>query len=214
MDVTQHRQTRVLVADDFPLLRDHFADALAQHSDLAVVATASDGAEAVEKARELRPDVLVLDLEMPGMSGVIVLAALAAELPSVRALVVTGHEEGRLLAGAMVNGAAGVLTKRASARELQDAVLAVGRGERVFCAALLTHLSRDFAVGAPAPPRLPWRELRMLVFVCEGRTDAEICSALGVSRRTVQNDLARIRQKTGAANRAEMARWATEHLVA
>jgi DNA-binding NarL/FixJ family response regulator len=207
-------QTRVLVVDDFPLLCDQFAEALAQHSDLAVVGTAGDGAEAVEKALVLRPDVVLLDLEMPRMSGLMVLAALAAELPSVRVLVVTGHEEGRLLAGALVNGATGVLTKRASARELQDAALAVGRGERVFCATLITHLSQDFATGVSAPARLGWRELRVLVFVCEGRTDVEICTTLGISRRTVQNDLGRIRQKTGTANRAELARWAADHLVA
>jgi DNA-binding NarL/FixJ family response regulator len=126
---------------------------------------------------------------------------------------VTAYDEGRQLAAALVNGAAGVLTKRASATELQDAVLAVARGERVMCPAVLAQLSKDFAAGIPAPPSLAWRELQVLVLVCEGRTDPEISSALGISRRTVQNDLGRIREKTGASNRAQMSTWASEHLV-
>jgi two-component system, NarL family, response regulator len=200
---------RVLVADDFPLMREAFAATLAADPSLDVVATAADGAEALHLTRERRPDVAVLDLRMPRMTGAMVLACLSAELPEVRVLVVTGYDDAASLAQALEAGAAGVLTKRATGQELRDAVAAVHRGERVACASLPAP-----AGGGQPTLRLTASELDVLRMVADGRTDGQIASALHLSPRTVQYRVSRLRAKTGVARRTELACWAGEHLAA
>jgi DNA-binding NarL/FixJ family response regulator len=201
-------RTRVLVAEDFPLMREALLATLESDPGIDVVGSAADGVEALDRAREQRPDVLVLDLRMPRMTGVMVLRCLTSDLPGVRGLVVTGFDDGADLAGAVAAGAAGVLTKRATAEELLDAVAAVHRGERVICPSIASLLD---------PPESAWArfspsELSVLRLVAAGETDGEISSALGVSPRTVQNRLTSIRAKTGVERRPELARWAGEHV--
>ena len=200
---------RVLVADDFPLVREAFAATLAADPALEVVASAADGAEALHLTRELRPDVAVLDLRMPRMTGAMVTACLTAELPEVRVLVVTGFDDPATLAQAVAVGAAGVVTKRVTGPELREAVAAVHRGERVSCASLPEHVGE----GVPTL-RLTSSELDVLRLVADGRTDDQIATALHLSPRTVQYRLARLREKTGVARRTELACWAGEHLAA
>jgi two-component system response regulator DesR len=144
---------------------------------------------------------------MPRMTGTMVLHHLAAELPDVRALVVTGYEDPPAIADALAAGAAGVLTKRATADELLEAVAAVHRGERVVSPSLAPS-------GPPAADtRFTSSELQVLCLVAQGATDLAISDLLGVSPRTVQNNLTRIRHKTGVERRTELARWAGEHLA-
>ena len=208
---------RVLVVDDFPLVREATAASLAR-AGLDVVGTAGDGEEALDQARRLRPDVIVLDLMMPRMTGLIALTYLHVELPDVRVLLLTAREEPGAIIDAVAAGAAGFLTKRASGSEVAAAVRAIHRGEPVICPSMAGHLMAGLRERTDAPrptttSALNRDELEVLRLVADGRTDIEISEALFISPRTVQSQLARIRRKTGVQRRAQLSRWAAEHLV-
>jgi DNA-binding NarL/FixJ family response regulator len=209
---------RVLVADDFPMVRDALGAALARHPQIEVAGMAADGLEAVEKARRLQPDVVVLDLRMPGMSGLMALTRLTTELPHVRVLLLTACEEPDAVIDAVSAGAAGFVTKRISGADLADAVCAVHRGEPVVDPALTAHLVRglrrdDKGSHGVSAGRLTGSELNVLRLVADGRTDKQISQTLYISPRTVQSHLSQVRAKTGVRRRVELTRWAAEHLV-
>jgi DNA-binding NarL/FixJ family response regulator len=209
---------RVLVADDFPLVRDALAAALARHPEIEIAGVASDGIETLEQAHALHPDVVVLDLRMPRMSGLVALTRLSAELPAVRVLLLTACEEPETVIDAVSAGAAGFLTKRITGTELADAVCAVHRGDPVVSASLTAHLiaglRRDGAARTGGTTgKLTSNELNVLRLVADGRTDKQISETLYISPRTVQTHLSQIRTKTGVRRRTLLARWATEHLV-
>ena len=134
--------TKVLVADDFPLVRDGFAAALARDPTIKVVGFAVDGVDALEKTRALKPDVLLLDLRMPRMSGLMALTQLTAELPSVRVLVVSDLACDDSVVDAVAAGAAGFISKHITGAELCEAIHAVKRGEAAISPDLLGHLMR------------------------------------------------------------------------
>ena len=208
---------RVIVVDDFPLVRDATAASLAR-AGIDVVGTAADGEEALDLARRLRPDVIVLDLMMPRMTGLMALTYLSAELPQVRVLLLTARDEPDAIIDAVAAGASGFLTKRATGAELAAAVRAIHGGEPVICPTMAGHLMAGLRNGPDAPraastSSLSRDELEVLRLVADGCTDIEISHALFISPRTVQSQLARIRRKTGVQRRAELSRWAAEHLV-
>ena len=207
---------KVLVVDDFPLVREAHAAALARNDQLEVVGEAVDGIDALEKAHALQPDVVVLDLRMPRMSGLVALTRLSAELPHVRVLLLTACDEPDTVIDAVSAGAAGFVTKRITGSELADAVMAVHRGEPVVEASLTAHLvaglRRDGSYGG-STGQLSTNELNVLRLVADGRTDKQISETLYISPRTVQTHLSQIRAKTGVQRRTQLARWATEHLV-
>jgi DNA-binding NarL/FixJ family response regulator len=210
---------RVLVADDFPLVREGLTAALRKDGDIEIVGVASDGVEALEQAHAVAPDVLLLDLRMPRMSGLVALAHLATDLPAVRVLAISASIDARSVLDALAAGADGYLTKHVEAKELCAAVHAVYRGEPVIAPGLARHLIEDLRerTGGPSPASvtgLTRAELGVLRLVAEGQTDRQISSALYMSPRTVQSNLGRIRTKVGVRRRTELARWATEHMVA
>jgi DNA-binding NarL/FixJ family response regulator len=208
---------RVLIVDDSPLMRVGLARSLEDDPDIALVATAGDDREALRLAHELRPDVVLLDLHMPEVGGQMVLERLREQLPDVRALVVTASEAAESLLDAVAAGAAGYLTKRASPEELRNAVIAVHGGNSVIPPELAGHLLHAYAGRArgepPARSTLTRREQDVLRLVAQGHTDKEIGRALHLSPRTVQTHLRRIREKTGARRRAELAIWASDNTV-
>jgi DNA-binding NarL/FixJ family response regulator len=211
--------TKVLVADDFPLAREGFAAALARDPSIKVVGFAVDGVDALEQTRALQPDVLVLDLRMPRMSGLMALTQLTAEMPHVRVLVVSDLECDDTVVDAVAAGAAGFISKQITGEELCDAIHAVKRGEAAISPDLLGHLMRGLrresggGALAAATNALTVSELKVLRLVAEGRTDKQISATLYISPRTVQSHLAHIRAKTGIARRTQLACWATEHAV-
>jgi DNA-binding NarL/FixJ family response regulator len=208
---------RVLVADDFPLMRQAVVAALQSHADIEVVGEAADGEEALVRAHETRPDVLLLDLYMPNLSGLGVLARIRDELPAIRVLVMTASEKHESLVQAVGAGAAGYITKRSTVPQLCDAVTTVHGGGAAVTPSLTAHLLRAFSNGGAAAPRsramLGQRELEVLRLVADGMTDDEISRRLFISARTVQAHLARVRDKTGVRRRSQLARWATEHAL-
>jgi len=211
--------TKVLVADDFPLVRDGFAAALARDPTIKVVGFAVDGVDALEQTRALQPDVVLLDLRMPRMSGLMALTQLTAEMPSVRVLVVSDLECDDSVVDAVSAGAAGFISKHITGEELCAAVHSVRRGEAAISPELLGHLMRGLRRepggfnGAGPTGALTVSELKVLRLVAEGRTDKQISQTLFISPRTVQSHLAHIRAKTGISRRTQLACWATEHAV-
>ncbi|MEA2256617.1 MAG: hypothetical protein QOG35_2662, partial [Solirubrobacteraceae bacterium] len=192
---------RVLVADDFPLVRDGVAQALDRDPGIEVVGRAACGEEALQLARELSPDVIVLDMHMPDIGGIAVLQRLRAEMPAVRALALTASESPESLLGAISSGAQGYLTKLTGPEELRQAVITIYGDGSVVEPRLARHLLREYAGAsgdsASLRPVLSARETEILRLVARGYTDNEIGRELYLSPRTVQNHLTRIREKTG-----------------
>lgn len=206
---------RVAVVDDHPVMRAGVAASLVEDPGIEVVGTAGDGPGALELAREQRPDVMVLDLNLPGMSGVMVLERLRAELPGVRVLVLTVTQNPERLREAFAAGAAGCLCKGATVEEIRQAVITVHGGGSVINPELAAYVLRAYSdtlhgesLGHAA---LTDREQRVIRLLADGYTDREIAESLYLCRRTVQNHLASIRQKTGLRRRVELARWAGDH---
>jgi two-component system NarL family response regulator len=210
---------RVLVAEDHPLVREGVIRALERDPGIEVVGDTDNGLTAMQLATELKPDVIVLDLRMPGLGGAAVLERLRLELPNIRALVMTANESPESLLDAISAGAAGYLSKRTTGEELRQGVIATYGGGSVVTPELAGHLLREFSGAARGEassvrPLLAARELQVLRLVADGLTDNQIGAQLYISPRTVQNHLTRIREKTGLRRRAELARWAVEHAIA
>lgn len=215
----ERMKIRVLVAEDHPLVREGVIRALERDPGMQVIGEADNGITAIELARQLKPDVMVLDLRMPGLGGAVVLERLRTDLPEIRALVMTANESPESLLDAIAAGAAGYLSKRTTGEELRQAVITTHGGGSVITPDLAGHLLREFSgnargEGSSARPLLAARELEILRLVADGLTDNEIGKQLYISPRTVQNHLTRIREKTGLRRRAELARWAVEHAIA
>jgi two-component system NarL family response regulator len=206
----------VLVADDFPLIRRALVDALGRDPDIRVVGTASNGAEAVAIASEHLPDIALLDVHMPEMSGLVALERIRECSPGTRVVMLTATEKADVFLEAIAAGAAGFLNKRIGASELVQAVITVHGGGSVISPQLQGLLLDDYSRtrrGAPGSlrPLLAEREQEVLRLVAMGHTDKEIGGRLYISPRTVQNHLTRIRHKTGLTRRSELARWAADH---
>ncbi len=188
---------RLLLADDENLIRSALAALLGLEDDLQVVAEASSGDQALALARVHRPDVALLDLQMPGPDGITVAQALRKELPSCASIIVTSHGRPGHLKRALAAGARGFLPKTASARELADAVRAVHAGGRYLDPELAAE-----AISAGDSPLTP-RESDVLEFAADGVPIDEIAQRASLSPGTVRNYLSSAATKLGAANRHE-----------
>jgi DNA-binding NarL/FixJ family response regulator len=208
---------RVVVADDFPLVREAIARALEADPAIEVVAQATDGREALELAEQLEPDVMVLDLRMPDLGGLKVLDKLRDAGSDIRVIVMTASEQAGSVLDAVAAGAAGYLSKRSSGEELRQAVITAHAGGSVITPSLASHLLKEFSSSARGERStvrpLQGRELDVLRLVVQGKTDNEIGKELFISPRTVQNHLTSIRDKTGLRRRSELTRWAVEHAI-
>jgi two-component system response regulator DesR len=195
---------RLLLADDQALVRGALAALLNLEIDLEVVAEVGRGDEVVAEARRVRPDVALLDIEMPGLDGIAAAEALRAALPSCRVLVVTTFGRPGYLSRAMAAGASGFVVKDTPARQLADAVRRVAAGLRVVDPAL----AAETLASGESP--LTTRETDVLRAAREGGTIADIAAALALSEGTVRNHLSAAIGKTGARTRAEAVRLAAE----
>jgi DNA-binding NarL/FixJ family response regulator len=203
---------RILIADDHPVVRDGLAAMLGTQPDFEVVATAANGQEAVRLAAELRPDVVLLDLEMPELDGVEALARLRAASPAVRALVFTAFDTDERILSAVRAGAQGYLLKGAPREELFRAIRVVSQGgsllQPVVASKLLQRMARPG--GEEAPATLTSREVEVLRLLAQGRANKEIAADLVISERTVKFHVSAILSKLGAGNRTEAVRLAVQ----
>ncbi|GAA3507735.1 two-component system response regulator DesR [Streptosporangium album] len=196
---------RILVADDEHLIRDAIAGLLALDDDFEVVGQAASGDEAIATALRLRPDVALLDLQMPEPDGIEVARRLATELPGCRCVIVTSHGRPGYLKSALAAGVRGFLPKTVSSRTLVHVVRKVASGGRYVDPELAAE-----AIGAGDSPLTP-RETDVLALARDGAPVDEIAQRVSLSRGTVRNYLAAAIAKLGAANRHEAARIATKH---
>jgi two-component system, NarL family, response regulator DesR len=196
---------RVLLADDQALVRGALAALLELEPDLEVVAEVGRGDEVVAEARRTRPDVALLDVEMPGLDGIAATSALRAALPACRVLVVTTFGRPGYLRRAIQAGASGFVVKDTPARQLADAVRRVASGLRVVDPTLAAE-----TLASGDTPLTP-RETQVLVAARDGGTVADIAASLALSEGTVRNHLSSAIGKTGARTRAEAVRIASEH---
>ncbi|MFL1379208.1 MULTISPECIES: response regulator transcription factor [unclassified Nocardiopsis] len=202
---------RVLLADDQQMVRTGFRYMLEAEDDIEVVGETGDGLEAVRLARERRPDVVLMDIRMPGIDGLEATRRLAAD--PVKVVVVTTFDLDEYVNEALSAGAVGFLLKDAGAGLLVEAVRAAMRGDALISPAITVRLIRHFATGGgPVRVRddggLTARELEITRTVALGRTNTEIAAQLHVTLSTVKSHLTSIQTKLGTRNRTELVAWA------
>ena len=196
---------RILVADDHPMLREGLVAVLDTQQDFEVVGEAADGSEVVRLAERLNPNVLLLDLEMPGVDGVAALEKLRSAGSEARTIVFTAYDTDERILGALRAGARGYLLKGASRTEIFDAIRTVHSGgsllQPVVTGRLLDHMSREQP--SPEPDPLTPRELEVLGLLARGLQNKEISARLFISERTVKFHVSSLMHKLGAENRTE-----------
>ncbi|MBK1785417.1 response regulator [Prauserella cavernicola] len=190
---------RIMLVDDHPVVREGLRGMLEAEPDLSVVGEAGSGAEAVALSRSEDPDVILMDLRMPGLDGVGATREILAETPARRIVVLTTYETDADILRAVEAGAGGYLLKDASRSELADAVRAAARGETVLAPSVAGRLVSQ--VRAPAGPALSPRETEVLRLVAKGSTNADIGKALHISEATVKTHLLRVFNKLDVSDR-------------
>ncbi|BEL08197.1 response regulator transcription factor [Actinoplanes sichuanensis] len=203
---------RVLLVDDQPLLRRSLAVVIGHQPDLEVVGQAGDGAEAVSRARATRPDVVLMDVRMPGLDGLEATRRICADpaLAGTRVLVLSMFELDEYVYEALQAGASGFLLKDAQPEDLVDAVRRTCRGESLFAPSILTRLVAHY-VAAPRPERpagalrrLTPREVEVLALIGNGLANDEIAAALVISVKTVKTHITHLLAKLSARDRAQL----------
>ncbi len=207
---------RVLLADDHALFRDGLASLL-RAWDMDVVGQASDGEEALEKTRALKPDLVLMDIHMPHLNGLEATRLIKAEMPDIKVVIVTFSDAEESLFEAIKSGAEGYVLKGVPGEEFGRLLSNLARGEPAMSPGLARRLLQEFAHGGPGSrdrdggePLTP-REQEVLQQVSAGRTNREIGAALFVSEETVKFHLKNIMQKLHLRNRAEVVAWAIHH---
>jgi DNA-binding NarL/FixJ family response regulator len=189
---------RVMVVDDHALLRDGIASALADETDLLLVAEAADGQSAVQKYREHRPDITLMDLQLPDISGIDAMRIIRTEFPHARIIMLTTYRGDAQVRNALHHGAVGFLLKTALRKELKDAIRKAHQGKRVMstevAAELAEYLSKE---------ELTLRELEVLQQAAKGRSNKAIAAQLKVSEDTVKAHMKSIFGKLGAEDRTQ-----------
>jgi DNA-binding NarL/FixJ family response regulator len=207
---------RVLVADDHTIVRQGLVKLLVETGECDVVAEAADGLDAVEKAVAAKPDVAILDLSMPRLSGLEAVRRIREALPQTRVLVLTAHEEEEYVLPIVRAGASGYLIKDSAVSELLAAVRALHAGQGYFgpqAARVLAEQYRHPERSTAADPYgdLSPREREVFHLVIDGKTTKEVARELGISVKTADNHRYRLMEKLGVHNTAELVRYAARH---
>jgi DNA-binding NarL/FixJ family response regulator len=215
---------RVVIADDHALFRHGIEQALAGEDDIDVIGEAGDGVAATEQVLTLTPDVVLMDVRMPGLSGVEAAERIRSECPEVRIVMLTGSQNEEDLFAAVRAGAAGYLLKEASIDELTDAVRAAHRGDGAVAPAMVPKLLREFSSlsrrcgedgGLGNERTLTEREIEVLRLVAKGMSNKEIAADLVIAQNTAKNHVRNILEKLRLRSRTEAAMYAVrEGLVA
>ncbi len=196
---------RVVIADDHPVMRDGIHNLLTKAIDIEVVGVAGDGVEALRLVEELDPDVLLLDMELPGLKGVEVAQRLQASGAAVRILALSAYDDQEYIRGLLASGAAGYLLKEEIPETIVEAIRGVARGERGWVSRQVAAQMATWTQKETTSTALTKREMDVLRLVVEGKTNQEIALALGISDKTVEKHLEGVFAKLGVASRVEAA---------
>ena len=204
---------RIVLADDHTIVREGLKQVLGAAADLAVVGEAKDGREVLERVRDLDFEVLLLDLSMPGKSGIELIKQVHAEKPKLRVLVLSMHQERQYAVRAIQAGAAGYLTKESAPAQLVSAIRKVAAGGAFVTEAVAEQLALGVMPQTEGPPHraLSDREFQVFQLLASGKAVSEIARDLKLSVKTVSTHKAHIMQKMNIANPAELIRYAIRH---
>ena len=201
---------KILVADDHGIVRAGIRLLLERQNDLEVVAEASDGVEAVEQALAVRPDLCILDVGMPRLTGLQAAREIRSHLPNARVLMLSMHDDEHYLFEALKAGASGYVLKREADQDLVGAIRAVGNGEAFLTNAAERSIIREWmedGAGGPAIPLTP-REEEVVKLIAEAYTNTQIAEILHLSEKTVESHRANVLRKLGMRDRVELVRYA------
>jgi DNA-binding NarL/FixJ family response regulator len=203
--------TRVAIVDDHPMVAEGIRAILESFEDIEVVATYSSGQEIIDNAASLSPDVILLDLNMPGMNGLTVIEILLETHPKMRILVLSMHDSPEYISTALSHGAMGYVLKDVPTEEIKTAIDTVMTGQRYMCTGAKGSLVPDD--GAETREALTGREQTVLLQLAKGRSNKEVAAALDISVRTVETHRKNIKRKLGISSTAGLTRYAMEHGV-
>lgn len=211
---SEHRIT-VLLADDHRIVREGFRSLLMNENDIEVIGEAANGPEALELTRELRPDVVVMDISMPQVNGLEATRQIVKAVPGVKVIILSAHSDDAYVEKALEVGASGYLIKQSSALFLSESIRKVWRGDRVFSSSVARHFAKRLQ-GLPSQkdlsqtqaPRLSSRETEVLQMTAEGLHNKQIASALGISAKTSEKHRYRLMQKLDIHDTAGLTRYA------
>ena len=201
---------KILVVDDHAIMRDGIRALLSLNDDFEIVGEASEGKEAIEGARELMPDVVVMDIAMPGMDGLEATRRIRKKNPAVKILILTQYDNREYILSAIKAGASGYVPKRALGSELVSAIRAIYKGDSFLYPSVAAALIDEYRQQAEGDPydRLTAREREILKLIADGHTSREIANMLFISLKTVQGHRMKIMAKLNLHNRTELIKYA------
>jgi len=204
------QKIKAMIVDDHAILRDGIRALLGLHDDVEIIGEASEGKEAVVKVLELEPDVVVMDIAIPGMDGLEATRRIKKKSSKVQILVLTQHDNKEYILSSIKAGAAGYVPKRAMGSELVSAIRAVHRGESFLYPSAAAALIDDYRKQAEVEPydRLTSREREILTLIVDGHSSRQIAEMLFLSLKTVQGHRTKIMEKLDIHNRAELIKYA------
>ncbi len=201
---------RVLIVDDHPMVAEGIQSILESYDEIEVVGTLSNGRDAVEQSTELMPDVILMDLNMPGIGGLSATEIILERLPDTRILILSMHDSPEYISTALSHGAKGYVLKDVPTEEIKQAIDAVMRGEQYLCTGASGSLKPK---GLNAREALTGREQTILLELAQGKSNKEVAQVLDISVRTVETHRKNIKRKLGISSTAGLTRYAMEHGV-
>lgn len=201
---------RVLIVDDHPMVAEGIQSILESFDDIKVVGTLGNGRDAVDQAARLQPDVILMDLNMPGLGGLSATELILERLPDTRILILSMHDSPEYISTALSHGAKGYVLKDVPTDEIKQAIDAVMRGERYLCTGAIGSLEPKEDAAREA---LTGREQTILLELAQGKSNKEVALALEISVRTVETHRKNIKRKLGISSTAGLTRYALEHGV-
>nr|WP_321252422.1 response regulator transcription factor [uncultured Ruegeria sp.] len=199
---------RVLIVDDHPMVAEGIQSILESYDEIEVVGTLGSGQDAVDQAARLNPDVVLMDLNMPGMGGLSATEIILERLPDIRILILSMHDSPEYISTALSHGAKGYILKDVPTDEIKHAIDAVMKGEQYLCTGASGSLKPK---GDNAREALTGREQTILLELAQGKSNKDVAHALDISVRTVETHRKNIKRKLGISSTAGLTRYALEH---
>jgi DNA-binding NarL/FixJ family response regulator len=208
--MTPSRKTRVLIVDDHPMVAEGIRSILETYDDIEIAATLSNGQDAIDRVGDLAPDVILLDLNMPVVSGLTATEMILEERPDIPILILSMHDSPEYISTALSHGARGYILKDVPTEEIKVAIDTVMAGGRYLCPGASASL-RPATTDGREP--LTSREQTILLELAQGKSNKDVATALDISVRTVETHRKNIKRKLGIASTAGLTRYALEHGV-